>query len=100
MSLRASIFFGLFLAVLSTNAAISSPLPPCVKVASSSNGNFLVISDFQLEPGDGDIRTVKQVTLQVLPRETFINSKDRITAPARYWADWIQWSVVLDSNGG
>lgn len=99
MPLRAPIFFGLFLAVFSTNAAISSPLPPCVKAASSSNGHFLVISDFQLEPGDGDISRVKQVTLQVLPRETFINAKDRITAPAAYWTDWIQWSVALDWRG-
>jgi hypothetical protein len=73
-------------------------LPPCVKAVSSNNGNFLVISDAQLEPAQGNISRVQQVSLQVFPRENFINTNDRVASPATYWANWVQWSVVLDSN--
>lgn len=78
--------------------ALAGPLPPCVKAISSNNGNFLVISDVQLEP-EHEIRArVQQVSLQVFPKESFINAKDRVTSPATYWTNWLQWSVVLDSH--
>ena len=77
---------------------LAGALPPCVKAASSNNGNFLVITDSQLEPGRGDIARVQGVSLQVFPKETFINAKDRITSPATYWTNWARWSVVLDSS--
>lgn len=81
--------------------AHAGPLPPCVKAVSSNNGNFLVISDAQLEPEQGNIARVarvQQVSLQVFPKENFINTKDRVSSPATYWANWVQWSVVLDSS--
>jgi len=76
--------------------ALAGALPPCVKAVSSKNGNFLVISDVQLEPGNG--ARVQQVSLQVFPKENFINGKDRLTLPATYWTNWVHWSVVLDSS--
>jgi hypothetical protein len=78
--------------------ALAGAAPPCVKAASSNNGNFLVISDFQLEPGPGNTAKVRQVSLQVFPKENFINAKDRLTSPATYWTNWSRWSVVLDSS--
>src|ERR1700687_2413970 len=62
--------------------ALAGPLPPCVKAVSSNNGNFLVISDVQLEPKQGNVARVQQVSLQVFPKENFINAKDRVTSPA------------------
>jgi hypothetical protein len=82
--------------------AIAGPLAPCVKAVSSSNGNFLVITEIQLEPGKeivaGQPMPIQQVSLRVFPRERFINEKDRLVAPATFWTDltWEQWSVVFD----
>ena len=78
--------------------ALAGPLPPCVKAVSSNNGSFLVISDVQLEPEHGNGARVQQVSLQVFPKENFINAKDKVTSPASYWTNWLQWSVVLDSH--
>lgn len=77
---------------------LAGVLPPCVKAVSSNNGSFLVITDTHPEPGQGGIARVQEVSLQVFPKETFINAKDRITSPATYWTDWVRWSVVLDSS--
>jgi hypothetical protein len=79
--------------------AFGGPLPPCVKVVSSANGNFLVISETELQPKAGDQALhVRQVILKVIPKEKFINSKDRLAAPGTFWGDWTQWSVVLNSQ--
>jgi hypothetical protein len=78
--------------------ALAGPLPPCVKAVNSNNGSFLVISDVQLESEHGNGARVQQVSLQVFPKENFINAKDRVTSPATYWTNWLQWSVVLDSR--
>lgn len=77
---------------------LAGALPPCVKAVSSSNGNFIVINDVQYVPGNGNTRTVERASLEVFPKETFINTKDRVTASATYWTDWARWSVVLDSS--
>jgi len=75
--------------------ACASALIPCVKAVSSKNGNFLVIVETErgLPGGLPD-----HLSLNVLPKEGFINSKDRLIAPATYWTDWSRWSVVPDSS--
>jgi hypothetical protein len=78
--------------------ALAGALPPCVKAVSSNNRNFLVISDVQLEPEHENGARVRQVSLQVFPKEEFISPQDRITASATYWTNWPRWSVVLDSH--
>lgn len=78
--------------------AHAGPLPPCVKAATSKNGNFLVISDTRLELEKDNTARVLQVSLQVFLREKFVNEKDRVTSPETYWEDTVQWSVVLDST--
>ena len=78
--------------------ALAGPLFPCVKAVSSNNGSFLAISEVRLEPELGKTARVQQVSLQVFPKENFINAKDRLTSPAIYWTNWVQWSVVLDSS--
>jgi hypothetical protein len=70
--------------------ALAGALPPCVKAVSSNNGKFLVISDAQLESEQGNIAKVHQVSLQVFPKENFINAKDRVTSPVTYWANGVQ----------
>lgn len=88
----------LFLITFAALHALAGALPPCIKAVSSNNGKFLVISDVLLEPESQNTATVRQVSLQVFPKETFVNAKDRLAAPATYWTNWSQWSVVLDSH--
>jgi len=78
---------------------MAGALPPCVKAVSSASGTFLVVSETEYQPGDSSevSRKVQQVTLEVFPKETFINAKDRVVSQNRYWTDWPQWSVVLNS---
>jgi hypothetical protein len=78
--------------------ALAGPPSPCVRAVSSNNGNFLVISDVHLEPEHENRARVQQVSLQVFPKENFINANDRVTSPATYWTNWVQWSVILDSH--
>jgi hypothetical protein len=78
--------------------ALAGALAPCVKAVSSDNGSFLVVSNVQLEPVHGNVARVKQVSLQVFPKENFINAKDRLTSSATYWTNWLAWSVILDSS--
>jgi hypothetical protein len=79
---------------LALPAVAGQPLQ-CPKAASSSNGNFLVLTDVQVEHGQGHAVKVQRVSLQVFPKEQFLNT--RLTAPATYWTDWPRWDVVLDS---
>lgn len=81
----------------SVSAAFGGPLAPCIKAVSSATGNFLVISNFDWEPlTKGTARRVIRVTLQVIPRERFINEMDRLDSPGAFWNDWTQWSVDLN----
>jgi len=67
--------------------AVAGPPAICVKAVSSDNGNFLVISQTQFEPGDPKKpRTARQVTLEIFPKETLIQ-KGGVPAPATYWTD-------------
>jgi hypothetical protein len=78
-------------------AAAGGPFP-CVKAVSSPQGNFLVITDRQIEPIQGDIGEIRQVSFQMFPKEEFINAKDRMNSPLTSWTDWKRWSVVLDAR--
>ncbi len=89
-----------FVFLLSSVFLMASAPPPCVKAGSSPSGNFLVVSETEYQPGDnspGGPRRVQQVTLEVFPKETFINEKDRIVSQNRFWNSHPQWSVVLSS---
>jgi hypothetical protein len=88
---------GLVLILVCALPALGGPLRPCVKAVSSPNGNFLVITDAQLESEHENPGWVKQVSLQVFPSEKFLK-EDRLPAPATYWANWPLWSVVLDTD--
>jgi hypothetical protein len=92
----------IFLRVLCVTAAcglpvVASALFPCVRAVSSANGNFVVIVDAPFEPEQGKAPS-RTISLNVLPRETFINEKDELLAPATYWTDRTIWSVVLDTS--
>src|SRR5437660_4779928 len=84
----------LFLILACARLALASALPPCLKAASSKNGNFLVITDVLLEPQHGNTLRVRRATLQVFPKENF-NARERLIAPVTHWTNWLQWSVVL-----
>lgn len=91
-----ALILGLLLSL--TIPVFAGGLPPCTKAVESPHGNFLVISNLDLEPMEGGAFRVRRLTLQVFPKEKFINAKDKVTAPVTYWADWLQWSVILDSS--
>src|SRR5207249_200971 len=63
-------------------------LMPCLKAVTSKSGNVLVVIE--------QYRGSGQISLEVFPKENWINAKDRLTAPASYWTDFLQWSIVLD----
>ena len=79
--------------------AIAGPLFPCVRAVSSNNGNFIVISDVKFGPEQINAVKLRRVSLEVFPKENFINAKDKLIAPATYWTEWVLWSVALDSSG-
>lgn len=84
-----------------TGVAVAGAFPPCVKAVSSKNGNFLVLSTLRREPIEGSRFThTVGVTLEVFPKENFINAKDSVNASAQFWTDWPQWTIVLDSQYG
>lgn len=91
-------YFGICMVIACSLRATAGAPFPCLKAAASNNGNFLVVSDLQIEPGPGNTGKVRQVTFQIFPKENFINAKDRTTSPSVFWGDWLQWSVVLDGG--
>jgi hypothetical protein len=92
----------LFLILACDLPAFAGAGPPCVKAVSSSNGNFIVVSDFQLGPAGpeyGGAKTVQRVSLLVFPRENFINAKGGVTSTAIFWTDFLRWSVIIEPSG-
>jgi hypothetical protein len=89
-----AIFFCCFLLGFSVPAQ-ASPLFPCPKAVSSTNGRFLVIVDVVTKSEARRITTVKSVSFQVFPKEDFINAKDRLLTASPYWTDWARWKLVL-----
>ena len=84
-----------------SRCVIAGALAPCVKASSSANGDYLVIRDFQFEPGSkedsGQPFHPQRISLQVYPRERFINQKDRLTSDSTFWTDLtLEWSVIID----
>ena len=90
-------FLGALFLVLSAVSAVAGPLFPCPRAVSSSDGSFLVLSDVQFTPGPNNSVKVPRVSLQVFPKERFINAKEQFATTAAYWTNWARWSVVLDS---
>ncbi len=73
-------------------------MSPCIKAVTSQYGHFLVITDMQVELAEGNTRRVRQLSFQILPREDFINEKDKMSSAATFWTDWTIWSVNLDAQ--
>lgn len=74
--------------------ALAGASAPCVKAVSSENGNFLVTS--HVETLD---RGLQRATFEIFPNSALF-SRNGVTLPAAAWDDWLQWSVVLDSQKG
>ena len=88
----------LFLPILilaSVAPAPASPPPSCPTAASSGNGNFLVIRNFQTEEAADRSggRKIQQVSFQILTKSGFVNESERFTSGATYWDP--MWDVVL-----
>jgi hypothetical protein len=77
--------------------AVAGALFPCPKAVSSNNGNFLVLSDVQFEHGPEFTLKVQRVSLQVFPKENFINAIHKLDTSSTYWSYSPWWDVVLDS---
>ena len=73
--------------------ATGGPIPPCIKAASSQNGRFLVLADFQ----DGGVSgKLPQVSLSIMPKEELVYANNKVTLPATYWSG-TTWGVILDA---
>jgi hypothetical protein len=85
-----------------TAQVFASPLPPLVRSASSNNGQFLVVATLKLgPPGDGGEQMILGETFEINARETFANTKGRLTAPNKYWVDsWNSWKIELPRQNG
>ncbi len=84
---------------LCSHHAIAGTPSPCVGAMSSSNQNFLVISDVQWKARDAEQHLLaRQVTLKVFKKVRFINEIDRLVSQATYWSEWVEWSVVITSH--
>jgi hypothetical protein len=80
---------GLLLLVLTSCPPLfAGALMPCLKAAASKNGDSLVVVERQ--PGSG------QISLQVFPKENWVNAKDKLNAPTVSWTDFMRWSIVLE----
>jgi hypothetical protein len=69
---------------------------PCVKAVSSNNGNFLVTSHVEnLSNG------LQLSTFEIFPSSALFSSgRNGVALPETSWDDWLQWSVVLESQKG
>jgi len=92
MRVKVAVFFALLLTSL---PLLAGALMPCVKASSSASGNFLVVTTMEYQSADA--HKVQQVTLDIFPKETFINAKDRVVSPSTFWNNSPLWSVVLNS---
>lgn len=84
-----------------SRCVIAGASAPCVKASISANGDYLVIRDFNLEPGareeSGQPFRPQSISLQVYPRERFINQKDRLNSDSTFWTDLtLEWNVNID----
>lgn len=82
---------------LGVTSAVAGQLFPCPKAVTSDDRSFLVVSDVQFEHFPNNRVQVEKVSLQVFPKEHFINAKDRFHTSAIVWTDWARWSIVLSS---
>jgi hypothetical protein len=77
----------------------ASPLAPNVTASLSTNGRFLVVTERQYDnPDPHVVRRILRTTYRVMETEAFLNSKDRLSSPARFWSD--RWQVTIDGNDG
>jgi hypothetical protein len=97
----ATLILLLTVSVLSDSTAKidASPLPPNVAASTSTNGRFLVVSERQYDnPNPHVVRRILRTTYHVMEMEAFLNGKDRLSIPARFWSE--SWEVTLDGVGG
>ncbi|MGA8437604.1 MAG: hypothetical protein WB762_35140 [Candidatus Sulfotelmatobacter sp.] len=87
---------GILALAMCASPAVAGPLAPCIRAGGSASGSFLAITDAEFPhalPAMAD-----RVTLQVVPKETFVNDTNhKVAAPNTYWNgyDWRGWSVQL-----
>ncbi|MBB5317851.1 hypothetical protein [Tunturibacter empetritectus] len=79
----------------------ASALPPNVHASSSVNGRFLVVAEWEYENPNDKLRRIRRTTYKIMETESFINSKDRLTSPVKFWSDsaW-SWEVTLEGLEG
>jgi hypothetical protein len=79
----------------------ASPPPPIIRAAVSKNGRFLVVSSFELGPAESNGAShILGFKFEVTEVQSFINGKDRLTAPNRYYSDVPgNWKVEIKPSG-
>lgn len=69
----------------------------CPGAVNSVHGSALVIVHETVDwPATGPGKPLR-VEFRVMSKATFINDRQKISAPVTYWGDW-PWAVVLDMN--
>ncbi len=80
--------------------AASAP-PPNVVASSSMNGRFLVVARMESAANEAQaaVRRIVRTSYEVFEAEPFINSKDRLSTPTRFWSDSaMSWRVALEGG--
>jgi hypothetical protein len=88
------------LPITSTRLIASAP-PPVIRASRSVNGRFLVVTEYEYENPNDEIRRIRRTTYRVLETEFFINDKDRLSAPVSFWSESAGgWEVTLEGLEG
>lgn len=77
--------------------AFASPPFVCVKAASSANGEFLAVTDLEMQPGSN---YVKQTTMTVLKKTMLEGTREGFSVPSTYWADWPALKIAFGRSDG
>ena len=80
----------------------ASPLPPNVRASRSTNGRFLVLTEWEYDiPDPRAVRRIVRTTYRVMEVENFTNRKDLLATPAPLWSESaMSWQVTPEGADG
>jgi hypothetical protein len=90
-----------FLMYIFAGHVFASPLPPIIRAAVSNNGQFLVEATLKLgSAGAGGGQAILGETFEVMERQTFVDTKGRLTTPNKHYMEGLGWKVELPREIG
>jgi hypothetical protein len=95
---RATKFALLAFVLLASNVPMTAgAIPPCVKAASSINGNALVLAEVRTGDTQHQAGTVQGLSCSVTARERLLYANNKTILSMMYW-DRSTWLVILDAS--